>query len=71
MSQIKLRIIKSSTDTQSTVFGVTIPSELVLFYSGTYFTPIKVDNGILLISGTKNDIQKLQFQNIDLEYFRV
>lgn len=68
MGLIKLRIIKPATETQSVVFGVTIPKDLVTFYSGTYFTITKVDNGILLTSGAR-DTQT--YKEIDLEVYKI
>lgn len=70
MRQIKLRVIKSSTDTQTVVYGVTIPHNVALFYPETYFTVSRTDDGIKLTSGTKfNDIKNIK--NIDLEKFKI
>ena len=67
MRQIKLRVIKPSTETQTVVFGVTIPQNVAVFYENTYFLINKTDTGIELISGTRfKDIQ-----NVDLESYKI
>ena len=66
MIQRKLRVIKSSTETQKEVYGITIPPSIHLFFPSTYFSVIKSGTSIILTSGQKIDLNTIEAVDLDL-----
>lgn len=70
MEQRKLRIIKPAQVNATVAYGITIPPNISIFYKETYFSVSKIDEGILLTSGTKT-YSKEEIEKIDLEDFKI
>ena len=51
--------------------GITIPSEIAVFFENTYFTVAKSGTSIILTSGTHNKLTKQEIESFDLESIRV
>lgn len=70
--QYKLRYIVNSKSNGKTVQGITIPSEIAVFFEGCYFSIEKSGTSIILYSGnnlnpTKKEVEAFTFQGIRCE----
>ena len=70
--QKKLRITRPAQENRNykEVYGIDIPHDIAIFYKDCYFTPEKTELGILLISGTKFNLQIKDIEPVDLEIFK-
>jgi hypothetical protein len=64
----KIRVI--TYNPSNVVYGVTIPNEIAVFFSGCYFKIDKFKEGIILTSGciiepTKEDLKKFEKEIYD------
>ena len=65
--QVKIReVVKSNS--RASVFGLTVPTEIAIFFSQTFFRVEKSGNAIIFTSGanqipTKEEVKKFNFQD--------
>ena len=69
MIQYKIRIITKNI--QGNVYGITIPREVALFFSGCFFTITKQKDEIKMSSGCMFDPTEEEISHYDLEDFKI
>lgn len=69
MVQYKIRVI--TRNIKGDVYGITIPREVALFFSGCFFTIEKSKDKILMNSGCVFNPTKEEISHYDLEDFKI
>lgn len=69
MTQLKIRVIRPQQVSRNykAVYGITIPEDIAIFFKDVSFTVNKIEQGILLSSGTNFKDRT----EIDLENYKV